>query len=448
MDNQSLIILFGGFGFFAILSAVLKSNSKLIKGWVGEFYVNFSAKRFLDNDIYHLIKNVTLPTEDSTTQIDHIIVSRYGIFVVETKNMAGWIFGGEHQCTWTQHIYKHKTTFQNPLRQNHGHKKALEEILGIVPAKIFSVIVFVGDSHFKTEMPANVTYARGYIDYIKSKQEPLFGDYEVQEIIDKIEQYRLKSGLKTHLEHVENVKRKHSPNPTRVSRASRGISPITKTAVAAIIFLVVATIAKNNFIDTNNHQNQASRTPRSSTHQNERESVQHQIEKTSPGQNKNEKIYAYKDSTGRLNFSNVAVPADGKLVQDTTIIKKEQNSVPIEISDNKIYVPVTIGHNGKQMTISLLLDRESNKTVLPMRIADFVNADNVRVTSTPIVRGKVIQGNAKRIDYFNVGTVIENHFIITATNDTGIGNRGILGMDFIVRHPFSIDMQSRTLAWK
>jgi len=51
--------------------------------------VNLAAKFFLDKNIYTLFKNVTLPTEDGTTQIDHVIVSRYGVFVIETKNMKG-----------------------------------------------------------------------------------------------------------------------------------------------------------------------------------------------------------------------------------------------------------------------------------------------------------------------------------------------------------------------
>ena len=99
---------------------------------------------------------MTLPTEDGTTQIDHIIVSKYGIFVVETKNMNGWIFGSERQKMWTQQIYRHKTKFQNPLHQNYKHVKTLENALDIEPEKIVSVIVFVGEATFKTSMPANV----------------------------------------------------------------------------------------------------------------------------------------------------------------------------------------------------------------------------------------------------------------------------------------------------
>jgi restriction system protein len=81
----------------AILAGILKSS--WFKGVVGEFIVNLSAKFLLDKEKYHLIKNVTLPTEGGSTQIDHIIVSEFGVFVVETKNMKGWIFGSPNQKT-------------------------------------------------------------------------------------------------------------------------------------------------------------------------------------------------------------------------------------------------------------------------------------------------------------------------------------------------------------
>ncbi|CCK80600.1 putative nuclease [Desulfobacula toluolica Tol2] len=153
-----------------------------------------------------MIKNVTLPTEDGTTQIDHIIVSKYGIFVVETKNMKGWIFGSERQKMWTQKIFKYNTKFQNPLHQNYKHVKTLQNMLNIEPEKIFSVIVFVGDCKFKTAMPANVNYPRGYINFIKSKNKILLSKAEIKEAIRIIEFGRFERSYKTHREHVRHVK--------------------------------------------------------------------------------------------------------------------------------------------------------------------------------------------------------------------------------------------------
>ena len=187
-----------------IFVAILKSP--WFKGVMGEFIVNLSAKFLLDNNKYHLIKTVTLPTEDGTTQIDHIIVSIYGVFVVETKNMKGWIFGNPNQRTWTQKIYKHSSKFQNPLHQNYKHTKALGELLNLNKEQMHSVVVFVGNSTFKTEMPENVTHGGGYIRFIKSITQPVLTKSEVNEIIDKIETGRLTPSFDTNRKHVRHVK--------------------------------------------------------------------------------------------------------------------------------------------------------------------------------------------------------------------------------------------------
>lgn len=187
------------------------------KGLIGEAMVNIAIKLFLNKEDYFPIRNVTLPTEDGTTQIDHIIVSKYGLFVVETKNMNGWIFGSINQPTWTQKIYKRTSKFQNPLRQNFKHTKTLESSLGLNGNQIHSVIVFVGDCTFKTEMPDNVTYAGGFIRFVKSKRDVVFSPAEVEKIIAKIESNRLSPSLKTHFNHVKHVKSIVNDKQTRKS---------------------------------------------------------------------------------------------------------------------------------------------------------------------------------------------------------------------------------------
>ena len=188
-----------------VLVAVMKTP--WFKGLIGEFIVNIAAKMFLNRSEYHLIKNVTLRTEDGTTQIDHIIVSKYGVFVVETKNMKGWIFGSPKQKTWTQKIYKQSRKFQNPLLQNYKHLKTIESLLGLNDQQINSVVVFTGDSTFKTELPENVTHGIGYIRFIKSKNKVIISDVGVERIVSKIRNGRLTPSFKTSREHVKHVKK-------------------------------------------------------------------------------------------------------------------------------------------------------------------------------------------------------------------------------------------------
>lgn len=202
--NSHIIVHYWWLMLLPFAIAVIKSP--WFKGVWGEFMVNMAARLYLDKDKYHLIKNVTIPTEDGTTQIDHIIVSRFGVFVVETKNMRGWIFGAKRWDFWTQQIFKAKYQFQNPLRQNYKHTQTLQKLLNIDPDQLISVIVFVGGSTFKTEMPENVTYGGDYIRFIKSYTRTILSGPERREIIRKIESGRLTPSIQTSRKHAQHVK--------------------------------------------------------------------------------------------------------------------------------------------------------------------------------------------------------------------------------------------------
>ena len=173
--------------------------------------MNLAARFQLDRETYHRFRNVTLPTPDGTTQIDHVLVSRFGVFVIETKNMQGWIFGKEHDARWTQSIYGHKQAFQNPLRQNFKHGKALESVLGVPSETLHSVIAFVGSATLKTKMPPEVTVGTGFVSYVRSFTEPVFGDREVDRLVAALKAGRLAPTLATRRAHVEGLRRRDDP---------------------------------------------------------------------------------------------------------------------------------------------------------------------------------------------------------------------------------------------
>jgi predicted RNA-binding Zn-ribbon protein involved in translation (DUF1610 family) len=185
-------------------------KTPFFKGMAGEALVSALARLLLDAKVYRAIHNVTLPTDNGTTQIDHIFVSRYGVFVVETKNYKGWIFGSEDQASWTQKLHRKTFKFQNPLRQNYKHLKTLESALDLPPEALHSVIAFVGECQFKTPMPANVCKGIAYIWYIKSKSEVILSDDEVERVFATIQSGRLTPSLATSREHVRNLQQAHS----------------------------------------------------------------------------------------------------------------------------------------------------------------------------------------------------------------------------------------------
>lgn len=98
-------------GLMLIVAMLLVWNAKAIKGKIGELVVRSQLRCCLPPGEYHFLDDVYLPIgELGTTQIDHIVVSRFGVFVVETKNFTGWIFANRYWAEWRQVIY-HDSSF-------------------------------------------------------------------------------------------------------------------------------------------------------------------------------------------------------------------------------------------------------------------------------------------------------------------------------------------------
>lgn len=182
-------------------------------GWFGELKTVIATKLFLPSSDYVDINNITIRTHRGTTQIDHVIVSRYGVFVVETKNMTGWIFGREEAPFWTKINRGNKLRFQNPLHQNQGHIRALSNLARIAPERMHSVVVFRGNCSLRTEMPPNVLTG-GYIAYVKSKRQVLFTEAEVKRIEATIKAGMLPKTHATHLQHVDHLKQRFGSTTT------------------------------------------------------------------------------------------------------------------------------------------------------------------------------------------------------------------------------------------
>lgn len=106
----------------------------------------------LPPDKYIIINDLLLKTSHGTSQIDHVVLSEYGIFVIETKNYSGWIYGSEHSEEWTKNVYGNKYKFRNPLKQNYAHVKALMEVLEITNQSLFiPIIAFSNQADIKVQ---------------------------------------------------------------------------------------------------------------------------------------------------------------------------------------------------------------------------------------------------------------------------------------------------------
>lgn len=185
------------------------SLTNFLKGWVGEMMGAIAHRIFLDNSIYFPLNNLTIPTKNGTTQIDHLIVSKFGIFIIETKNIDGWIFGHERSPHWSIVKPGRKFRIQNPLHQNYRHVKAIADVLALEEDRLHSMVMFWGRCEFKTEMPRNVL-SQGYVSYIKSFDKLLFTDEEVTSMVAALKTDALSQSWATRRLHLESLRARYT----------------------------------------------------------------------------------------------------------------------------------------------------------------------------------------------------------------------------------------------
>ena len=185
-----IIILFIG---LVVWRVIMSSPDNI--GKVGEKRV----ARKLDwlSKEYIVLNDIMLPSQYGTTQIDHIVVSPYGIFVIETKNYKGWIFGHENSEEWKQSLLGKKRwygwsseqhKFRNPIRQNQSHTRAIKRLLtGLGDFRIIPIVVFSDRAELNITTPNHIVVNWSSLrSAIKQFDVPCVPEQYIRKIVDKI----------------------------------------------------------------------------------------------------------------------------------------------------------------------------------------------------------------------------------------------------------------------
>jgi hypothetical protein len=167
---------------FIIIYFAIKLLKPKIKGFLGELFIRFILM-FLNKKEYKVIHDVKVFYNGLMSQIDHVVVSKYGVFVIETKNYKGWIFGSENAYEWTQVIFNNKYKLYNPLKQNLSHVKALQANLTDYPnLDYFPIVVFTGRARLRINSSFPVIKFYRLLKTIKSSKEINISEFTRDEI--------------------------------------------------------------------------------------------------------------------------------------------------------------------------------------------------------------------------------------------------------------------------
>ena len=196
----SLIILL----IFAILIIYMASAKH--KGKKGEKTVTHMLNWYVDHYGGYVINDIIIPGEATkTSQIDHILLASSGIWVIETKNYSGRIYGSESDYEWTQVLNygKTKNRFYNPIKQNEVHVNNLKKLLGD-KKYIYSCVVLTQDN-LKTFCRGvySVRSLRQYL--IKVRDDVKYSLYDLNKIYAALMDCK-KTTPQSLANHIRNIK--------------------------------------------------------------------------------------------------------------------------------------------------------------------------------------------------------------------------------------------------
>ena len=160
---------------------------------------------------YHVYNDVLFCLGNYSVQIDHIVLSRYGIFVVETKNYHGRIYGSDNQEQWSEYFPGRYHTsqeykFYNPLWQNSNHIRALRQILNSDFIPIYGIVVFPPGTVIEVYSAFPVLTWDFLFEYILSHSKPIISD-DVIETVKSILNGAIDTRPEDRMIHLENVHR-------------------------------------------------------------------------------------------------------------------------------------------------------------------------------------------------------------------------------------------------
>ena len=200
MGIVSKILIVALFALLCILKRLIPS-----KGAIGEKRVARILEK-LQEGKYSVINNLLLNNSGYTSQVDHVVVSVYGIFVIETKTYQGIISGAESSEQWTQNIYGNKYEFRNPILQNYGHIKSLKQTLGDYKNVPFiSIVAFSRQANLRVSSNIPVVYWSQILDVIRGYENPVIKESDVIRITRLLMASNTDS-KETRKGHVKNVR--------------------------------------------------------------------------------------------------------------------------------------------------------------------------------------------------------------------------------------------------
>lgn len=203
-----LLILIVLYFVYLYFSVKIKSPQEI--GKEGELIVANLLGETVEGEKYVINDLIIVDKEGESSQIDHIFINKFGIWVVETKHFSGYIYGYEDEKMWTQSLAygNEKHEFYNPVKQNFRHIYRLKEVLEDDSVPMHNIVVFTNTEDINTDAD-QVCTARELLQILWKERKYILTKSKMEFYYNKLKLIKDngKMSIDEHVHHINEKKK-------------------------------------------------------------------------------------------------------------------------------------------------------------------------------------------------------------------------------------------------
>lgn len=180
--------------FLPLALLILYLSSPRFRGDIAERRVRRLLAASLERNRYTLLNDFVLPAGGGTLVVDHLVVSKFGVFVIESQYAAGWVSGGEFQDRWKAQLFGRNRRFDNPMHRNRLQAEAVARVTGLPPAAIRRFTVLVGSKGFRRDAPPGVLRPDQLIRTLRKEAQQQLDDEQAARVLRSLQDARVDTG--------------------------------------------------------------------------------------------------------------------------------------------------------------------------------------------------------------------------------------------------------------
>jgi len=175
-------------------------GSPRFRGTMGEDRVHRLLTAALPRSQYTILRGIVIPSGGGTRRIPILVISQFGVFVIQPVHRPGRITGARAQDLWSQRKWGRLHRFDNPMHQNELNVQALERLLDRPGVWFHPLVIFSSESYFTGTSPEDVIPAEKLIPLIKRRGQKLMEPEVCSQVLTAVEKARLDRGRRYYLD--------------------------------------------------------------------------------------------------------------------------------------------------------------------------------------------------------------------------------------------------------